>query len=195
MRHRLVAAVFSIAAAQLACSDPTSSGTGRAEALIQDTPTGTGTISGSLAGNVFASISANGNTWVNLGSPNGITVPLQLTGTTSTVHGEADAAAGTYSRVRLTFDGVVARLQAGSVVGGVTLTSDANITLGGADQRVELTVTVPSFAVDADPSVQRTVLFELRSHLWLTAAALQAGTVEDAALQAAVQATTRLDPR
>ncbi len=195
MRHHLVAAVFSIAGTQLACSDPTGSGTGRAEALIQDTPIGTGTVSGSLAGNVFASISADGTTWVDLGSPNGITVPLQLTATTSTVHGEADAAAGVYSRVRLTFHGVVARLQAGSVVGGVTLTSEANITLGGADQRVELTVTVPSFTVDADPSVQRTVLFELRSHLWLTATALQAGTVEDAALQAAVQATTRLDPR
>jgi len=195
MRHRLVSAALAIAAAPLACSDPTSSGTGRAEALIQDTPIGAGTVSGSLAGNIFASLSADGTTWVNLGSPNGITVPLQLVGTASTVHGEADAAAGTYTRVRLTLDGVVARLQAGSIVGGITLTSDANLTLGGVDQRVELTVTVASFAVEADPTVQRTVVFELRSHLWLTAAALQAGTVEDAALQVAVEATTRLDPR
>ncbi len=195
MRHRLVPAVLAIAVAQLACSDPISSETGRAEALIQDTPIGAATVSGSLAGNIFASLAADGTTWVNLGSPNGITVSLQLVGSASTVHGEADTDAGTYTRVRLTFNGVVARLTAGSVVGGVTLTSDANITLGGADQRVELTVTVPSFAVETNPTVQRTIVFELRSQLWLTAAVLQAGTVQDAALQAAVQATTRIDPR
>ncbi len=56
-------------------------------------------------------------------------------------------------------------------------------------------VQVPAFTVTADAATQRTVVFDLRSSLWLTAAALQAGTVTDAALQAAVQASTRVDPR
>jgi hypothetical protein len=54
---------------------------------------------------------------------------------------------------------------------------------------------VPTFTVEAEPQVQRTVVFELRSTLWLTLAAVQAGTVLDAALQGAILASTRVDPR
>jgi hypothetical protein len=152
-------------------------------------------VTGSLAGNVHVSISADGLTWVDLGSPNGITVPLQLAASATTVHGEVDAPTGTYSRVRLTFDGVAARVLSGSTIEGTTLTADANLTLGGSDGRVEVAIPVSSFTVEADPQVQRTVVFDLRSVLWLTLAALQAGTVLDAALQGAVLASTRVDPR
>jgi hypothetical protein len=38
-------------------------------------------------------------------------------------------------------------------------------------------------------------VFDLHSQLWLTAAAVQAGSVQDAAVQSAVTATTRSDPR
>jgi hypothetical protein len=177
-----------------ACNEQLATERGRTEGLVHDPPPGTATITGSLAGNVFVSLSADGTTWVDLGSPNGITIPLQ-SATPTTVHGEQDAPAGSYNRVRLAFDGVVARLKSGSVVGGTTLTSDVDLPLGGADQRVELVVPVPAFDVVVDPASRRTLLFELRSHFWLTAAALQAGTVTDAALQGAVLATTRLDPR
>lgn len=195
MRYRLVYPGLVLGVALASCSDPTSSGVGRAEGLLQDVPSGTPTMTGSLAGNVHISISADGLTWVDLGSPNGITVPLQVAASATTVHGEVDAPTGTYSRVRLTFEGVTARVLSGSTIGGTTLTTDANVTLGGSDGRVEVVIPVPSFTVDADAQVQRTVVFELRSTLWLTLAALQAGTVLDAALQGAVLASTRVDPR
>jgi len=194
MRRALV--LFTLVAGLLAgaCTDPGASGLGRAEGLVQDVPPVGPVVTGSLAGDVHVSLSADGTRWADLGSPNGITIPLQVAGTT-TVHGEQDAPAGSYNRVRLVFQGVTARLNSGSNVGGVVLTSDVTVSLGGSDQRVELIVPVPAFTVEADPTVQRTVLFELRSSLWLTPAILQTGLVEDAALQGAVLASTRLDPR
>lgn len=177
------------------CGEPTATASGRAEALIQDSPSGVATVTGTVQGNIFASLSADGIVWADLGSPNGITVTLQTVGTSTTVHGEQDAPARSYNRVRLVFNGVTVRLLSGSTIGGITLTNDATLTLGGSDARVEVVVAVPAFTVDTDPSVQRTVVFELRSQLWLTAAALQAGQVDDAALQAAITASTREDPR
>ena len=195
MLSRVVCPAVILGVALTACSDPTGSGMGRAEGLIEDVPTATPTLTGSLAGNVHVSLSADGLAWVDLGSPNGITVPLQLAGSATTVHGEVDGPIGTYSRVRLTFDGVTALILSGSTIGGTTLTTDANVTLGGPDGQVEIVIAVPSFTVDADPQVQRTIVFNLRSTLWLTLAAVQAGTVLDAALQGAVLASTRVDPR
>jgi hypothetical protein len=162
--------------------------------VVQDSPTATPTASGTLAGNVHASL-WDGSRWIELGSPNGITIPLQLAGRPTTIHGEASAPAASYSRVRITFQGVIARIARGSVVGGTTLTNDASITLGGADQRAEVIVSVNSFSVEADPRVRRVITFELRSQQWLTSGALQSGWVEDAALEAAITATTRVESR
>ena len=194
MRRALVLSTLVVGALTNACNDPVGSGLGRAEGLVQDVPPTGPVVTGSLAGNVNVSLSADGTQWTDLGSPNGITIPLQVAGTT-TVHGEQDAPTGSYNRARLVFQGVTARLNSGSTVGGVVFTSDVTITLGGSDQRVELIVPVPAFTVEADPATQRTILFELRSSLWLTAAILQTRLVEDAALQGAVLASTRLDPR
>lgn len=188
MRRALVLATLVLGSLTVA------SGLGRAEGLVQDLPPAGPVATGSLAGDVYVSLSADGTQWADLGSPNGITIPLQVTGTT-TVHGEQDAPAGSYNRVRLVLQGVTARLTSGASVGGVVLANDVSVTLGGSDQRVELIVPVPAFTVDADPATQRTVLFELRSSLWLTPAVLQTRSVEDAALQGAVLASTRLDPR
>ena len=177
------------------CGDPTAEGSGRAEALIYDTPAGAATVTGTLQGNIFASLSPDGTTWTDLGSPNGITVNLQSASSSTTVHGEQDAPTGSYRRVRLVFDGVTVRLLAGSTVGGTILENDVTIALGGSDDRVEVVVVVPDFTVEADPGVQRTIIFELSSQVWLTTAALQAGRVEDAEIQAAMTATTQVDPR
>lgn len=192
MRGLSAPAAFVVLAVVAGCSDSVAPGFGRAEAIVQDDPGNA--INGSLAGNVSASV-WSGTAWVALGSPNGITIPLQGVGEPATVHGEVDVRGGSYSRVRLVFEGVTARVNAGSVVGGTALASDVDIQLGGDDASVEVVVNVPGFTVTADPAVRRTIVFRLRSHLWLTAAAVQAGQVSDASLIAAIQASTRLDPR
>jgi hypothetical protein len=164
------------------------------EAVVHDTPITSPTITGSLAGNVSASL-WDGNRWHDLGSPNGITIPLQITGRSTTVHGEASVASTSYDRVRLVLQGVTARIARGSTIGGTTLTADTTIALGGSDQRAELSLSVGSFSVEPTASVRRIIVFELRSQQWLTAQALQSGRIEDSALQGAVTATTQVESR
>jgi hypothetical protein len=179
-----------------ACDDPAigpSSGT-HVEAVVQDSPLTSPAATGTLAGNVSASV-WDGSRWHELGSPNGITIPLQMMGRTTTVHGEASVASTSYSRVRLMFQGVTARVARGSTIGGTTLANDATLTLGGSDQRVEMSASVDTFSVQSTASVRRVIVFELRSQQWLTAAAVQAGVVEDGALQSTIAATTRTEPR
>lgn len=177
------------------CEDPVASAVGRAEGIISDSPTATPTIVGSLAGNGVVSLSEDGVDWVNLGSPNGVTVQLQSAAGATSAHGEQDAPLGPFSRVRLVLDGVTARIKAGSVIGAVTLAADVDLAVGGPDHRAEVVVALPPFTVPTDPGMQRTVVFELRSAQWLTASALQAGAVSDAAIQAAITASTRIDSR
>jgi hypothetical protein len=188
----IAAATLGLLASACAETVGPSSGT-RVEAIVQDTVTSPA-VTGTMAGNVYASL-WNGDRWHDLGSANGITIPLQVSGRTTTVHGEASVASASYDRVRLVLQGVTARVSRGSVVEGTTLTSDVNLVLGGSDQRAELSLPVSSFSVEPDSSVKRVVVFELRSHRWLTTRALQSGRVEDADLQTAVLASTRVEMR
>jgi hypothetical protein len=185
--------ILGLAVAGASCGDSTMgpSATGRVEAVIEDSSTSG--VTGTIAGNISASI-WDGDRWVDLGSPNGITVLLQGGSRTTTIHGEQSVAPVEYSRTRITFQGVTARLASGSVVSGTTLVSDANVVLGGADQRAEITAPI-SITIDANTLVRHTVIFDLRSQLWLTLGAVQAGRVEDAPLQAAITASARVDPR
>lgn len=182
-----------IASLSGACDSPTGpSGDTRVNAFVRDSP-GSQPVTGTLAGNFQAAIEGNG--WANLGSLNGITVTLQSASASTTVHGDQSVAPGSYTRVRLILQGVTARVARGSVIGGSALANDATITLGGSDGRAELIVDVATFQVEADASIRRVVEFDMRSPLWLTASAVQAGRVEDAALQAAITATTRSETR
>jgi hypothetical protein len=79
-------------------------------------------------------------------------------------------------------------------VGGITLSSDATIQIGGSDHYVELVYPV-RFSLGDDPSVRQVVVFQLFSGAWLTSSAVQSGQVEDEALQGHVQATTSAEAR
>ncbi len=71
----------------------------------------------------------------------------------------------TYSRVRLVFDGVDAELNAGSLIGTTTLTSDSVIPLGGADRRAEIVKQVAPFSVVSHTETRRSILSLLNSRL------------------------------
>ena len=86
--------------------------------------------------------------------------------------------------------GVTVLLQSGSTIGGVVLSNDVTLQLGGSDGQVEISKLIPSFSVQNADGLRTTITFDLRSHFWITPTALQAGVVEDAALQGAVIATT-----
>ena len=89
--------------------------------------------------------------------------------------------------MRLVFSGVTVTLPSGSVIGGVTHTNNTTLQLGGTDGQVEVSILVPGFLVSNTDEENTLILFDLRSHFWLTAAAVQAGQVEDAALQGAIE--------
>ena len=194
---RLLGLVVVLAVASTACEGdgaarigPGASGA-RVEAVIVDTAAAQGTVTGTLSGNIFASV-GNSTRWEDLGSANGITVPLQSTATPTTVHGEQSVPSGSFTRVRLVLQGVTARIARGSLVGGVPVSSDTTLTLGGSDARAELVANVDSFTGEDSATTKRLVVFDLRSDVWLTQSALQAGRVEDSALQAALLARTQV---
>lgn len=190
--RRLPLAALALLTLVAACDDEPVE-LGRAQGVVHDARTTT--FFGELSGDVQVSVSAGGTNWFDLGSLNGITIALQSDSDTTNVHGEQDAPVGTYSQARLVFDGVAAELNAGSMIGTTTLTSDRVIPLGGADGRVEIIKVVAPFSVVSDPGTRRSILFLLNSRLWITEASLQQGVVEDAAIQSAVTAVTRVEAR
>ena len=144
--------------------------TGLVNAVVHDTPAGTGAFTGTAAGNMHVSIRSTGGIWVDVGTPNGITVALQSTTPTS-VHGSTSVAAGTYDRVRLTLSGVTFTVTTG---GG--LNTGSAVAAGTAD--LELEVSVPNFTVSASPGTA-SVSFDLNVEDWLTDAMLQAQVIAD----------------
>lgn len=187
---RLTLALLPLLPLALACNDDPVE-LGRARGVVHDPKTAA--FSGELSGDVQVSISSGGVNWFDLGSLNGITIALQSDSDTSDVHSEQDAPVNTYSHVRLILDGVDAELKAGSVIGATTLASDAVVGLGGSDRRVEIVKQVAPFSVVSDEEIRRGILFLLNSRLWITEGSLQQGVVEDAPIQGAVTAVTRVD--
>ena len=181
-----------VAGIGIACSDNGPAESGRAQGVVFDPETAS--YSGELSGDVQVSISDNGSDWFDLGSLNGVTIILQSDADSTNVHGEQSAPVGQYSRVRLTFDGVVADLESGSTVGNTTLNQDTTIVLGGADERVEITKQVP-FEVPSDGALRVSINFNLHSAVWITEAGLATQVIEDAPIQNAVTVTIRIEPR
>jgi hypothetical protein len=198
--RRIAAGVAWLAAA--GCTDSTGSGIGRTEAVIRDNPNSTNpsivapglfanraaagaptAFTGSIAGDAQISISADGTEWYDLGSPNGITIQLQNANDSTTVHGEVDAPAGTYTRVRVVIDGAEARLNAGSTFGGLVLQAQVAVALGGSDQEVVIDRTVPAFEVRAEAGAVTVIRLELNAEAWLTETSVQALMVQDTAIQ------------
>ncbi len=183
-------AVRSIAFAALlpwiaACDDSgLDAGTmGKVQFILRDAPGTTApAYQGSLTTNANAFIAANGTQWVQLGSPNGITVKLQNADSTN-VHGAVDAPVGTYTRVRLVLRDVEVVVKAGASVGGITLTSDVTLAVGGTDREVVIETQVAPFVVTENDRV--TVDIRLDSGVWINAQNLQTRTVSDAAIIAA----------
>jgi hypothetical protein len=151
---------------------------------------GAAVFTGSFEGDVAVAISVDGGAWVDLGPPADVTVTAQ-SGTATDVHGEVQVPVGTYTRVRLTLTGFDARLAAGSTIGGLTLTSETTVALGGADNTVVVEAQVPPFTVRAGASARTEILFDLNSETWVTQAAVQAGVVADAAVESATQPACR----
>lgn len=179
--------------ALVGCGDGTGGDPGRVAGFVADPLTAS--FHGDVTGNLVVAISQDGTTWVDLGSATPVTVPLQTSDVRAPVNGEVSAPPGQYSRVRLTLSGAQARLNGGSSIGTTFLAGNLDIPLGGTDDEVVIVVQVPQFDVKASGTVRHSITFTLHSAAWITEAAVQALTVDDAAIQAAVTAVITVDPR
>ena len=197
------------------CSDsatgPDGSGDGYAHALVTDNPNSmnpsaagpafhvsgsaeSASYNGTISGNMNVAISADGQVWYDLGSLNGIAVQAQSTGSGTNVHGEVQVPAGTYARVRLTMQGAKATIQAGAVIGGLTLTSDVEMQLGSGGTIV-IEREVSTFAVSVDAAARTEIVFDLNSELWITAENVQQEEASEEEVESAGRADTRNRPR
>jgi hypothetical protein len=161
------------------------------EAMVVDEPEGSSTYSGDMAGDFQFAVSADGETWTDVGSPNGITLLLQDDSEVS-VHGAQDAPLGTFPRVRLTIRNADVTIEQGSEIGGTTLASDATVSVGGPQGVIiEREITVPSLEEGEDLHVT----FDLNSETWLTLDAVTSGLANDAAVAAAASVSTVVSTR
>ncbi len=156
--------------------------TGLVNAEVRDTPAGAGAFAGTASGNMHVSIRSTGGTWVDVGTPNGITVALQ-SATPTSVHGSTSVPAGTYDRVRLTLSGVTFTV----TTGGGGINTGSALAAGSADLALEITV-IP-FTVSSGAGTA-TVSFDLNVEGWLTDAMLQAQVIADGNLTGQLTGTT-----
>ena len=111
--------------------------------------------------------------WLDLGSPNGISVQLQSASAT-TVHGAQSVPDGTYRWVRLSFRDVQIKVAAGSAIGGTTFDEEQTVELA-ANEEVSVPIQVGPFEIDdASGAV---ISFDLNSEEWLTLERVQAGEI------------------
>lgn len=149
---------------------------------------GANSYTGTISGTASMAISADDSTWVDLGTPNSFTVAAQSNTNGADVTGAVSVQTGTYSHVRLILHSVTLHLNAGSLIGGVTLTNDVSVELGGGTD-VTVDVAVPSFTVNADATTETDVIVNLNSQTWVTDSTVQSQAVSAAAIEAAAEAS------
>ena len=155
--------------------------TGLVNAEVNDTPAGAAAFAGTIAGNMHVSIRSTDGTWVDVGTPNGITAELQSI-TPMSVHGSTSVPAGTYDRVRLTLSGVTFTV----TTGGGGLNTGSAVAAGSADLALE--VSVPEFTVSTSGGTA-SVSFDFNVEAWLTDAMLTAQVIADGDLTGQLTAT------
>ncbi len=159
-------------------------------AAMTDAPSGGGSeaaggassYQGSFTGSVTAEIYAEAEGWISLGGPADVNLTLQSSDETQ-VAAAVSVPASTYSRVRFTLSGARAAIQAGASLGGLLLTADVSIMVGGSDNMVVIEKTVPPFELEANAST--TVVFDLNSEVWVNSNNAQSETTTDAEVEAA----------
>jgi hypothetical protein len=188
-----------------ACSDdatgPDGDGdeSGQMSAAMQDSPSGSGSavdvafthasMSGSMSADAKVQVSADGSTWVDLGSPKSTNMQLHTTGNTTTVHSNATVSTGTYAHVRLVLENASATVDAGSELGSTVLDASVNLTLGGSSGQVVVEKQIQPVTVSAES--HNTVVFDLNSAAWITEENVGAQAVSEAEIRSATVVTVQ----
>jgi hypothetical protein len=145
------------------------------------------TYSGTFEGEVTVEISTDGQTWIDVSPPTSATVDLQSEDRT-TITTEAEVAGGSYSHIRITLRSATATLDVGAQIGGTTLGTEANISIGGGSDVVVEKEVFP-FSLDAD--VQMVLSVDLNSEAWVSQQSVTSGTAASSEIQSATSVEVR----
>ena len=197
MRSRTLTALTAIAAlAGAACSDDDPSDapltTGTVTASLTDAPSASAlaagqaaqlqsAFSGTFSGDARVEIYSEANGWVEVANEESAQVDLGGSAQTAVGSNTEIRADVPYSRVRLTITGGQAVIDAGAILGGLTLLADVTLSLGtSGDVVIEKDVT--PFTVQADAT--STLQIDLNSELWVTESNATAEAVAEAEMAA-----------
>lgn len=178
------------------CSDDSTTGpdggeSGQMTAQMQDSPSGSGSrvaltsgsMSGSMSADAKVQVSADGNTWVDLGSPKSVNMELQSSGSATTVHSNATVNTGTYAHVRLVLENASATVNSGSTIGTTVLDASVNLSIGGSSGRVVIEKQIDPVTVSAEG--RSTLVFEMNSEAWITEDNVSARAVSESEIRSA----------
>lgn len=164
---------------------PVSSQDGPGVLLLGDSYTGT------FRGDVRVEVRSESGTWQDLGTRNGLTLQVQSDTTAAQIRGPTGAEAGGYTAARLTLEGAVLTLQAGSSIGAITLNDTATLRLGGAGDTVRIEKDFRFRVSDSTDSLTA-LTFDLNSGEWVTEQHVASRSVPADDLQVATSASAEV---
>ncbi|HEX6938412.1 MAG TPA: DUF4382 domain-containing protein [Longimicrobiales bacterium] len=151
-------------------------------------PAVAGSYSGSFTGNAKVAISADGETWIDLGDAQSVSLSLQSTGDTTSVHGNARVPFGTYAYVRLELADANAHVDAGATIGTISLDAAIDVTVGTGGS-VVIEKQVQPFEVRA--GTRTTIIFDINSEAWMTEENAEDEQVDEQEVEESTEARTR----
>lgn len=142
-----------------------------------------GSFSGEVGGDARVLVFSEAQGWIELGTASDIDVGMQSENDDE-VHSDASIRTDTYTRVQLILQGGSALVEAGADLGGgIVLSADVTLSLGGPDASVIIEKEVTPFTVTTGSSTS--IEFDLNSETWVTQATTTGLEVSDAAIQSA----------
>lgn len=147
---------------------------------------GSADVDGSFSGEAQVQISADGQTWTNLGSMQSVNVALE-SGEEATIHASAQVPAQSYTRVRLVMRDARATVLAGSTIGAGPISADVTVEIAGGS---EFTIEKQA-SVGAQSGTSTTLVFDLNSQAWLGQATVDAGAATAAQVSGATSVRVR----
>ncbi len=201
---RALALSLSLAVIGTGCDDDITGAeeTGPMQAYVNDNPSSAGAVSsepaanrapaatslqysGSLDADAQVAISADGQSWIELGPAHSISAELQASGEGADVHGEVRVPVGTYSHVRLVLDDARANVAAGSTLGGLLISATLSLRLG-SESRVTIEKSIPPFEVTAGSRTR--IHWTMNSHQWMSEEKAEEEEVEEEEVEQAAEA-------
>jgi hypothetical protein len=148
---------------------------------------GSASYSGHMEADVKVQVSADGQAWTDVNDQASSNSQVDFhSSSETTVASDASVDAGTYSHVRVVMENTTAMIDSGSSfgasTGGITLSADVNLNVGG-DGRVVIEKQVGDFEISADSNT--TITIDVNSDTWVNQDNVEARAVSSSEIESA----------